>query len=307
LQARRIKDLIKKYSLDNKDPLLREYMHLHGGSTDSLAKAIDELDGAADVADLQKRMASVTAETVKELRDRLGAALYDELAKEMPPSVIASLEQKVGKDLLEELSKDLSPKTLAALSDLTGPEIKALMNEFGAPALNALGPAVKGKGLEDLRKLDMFKFDPAKDSLLKAGQGKAVQSMPPLQGKSLAEVETALNNGGFTKTASERGMDIWTHADGSVVRIKLGPEALRGPRTIEHFVKEISRTPGSFQQADIFAKVADTGAVVPAGTKFAQESLKQWFKKRAGRDPTPAELDLLMKIWGDAGHVQITP
>jgi hypothetical protein len=306
-QAKRILDLIDKHKLPIDDPVLKEYLHLHGGSTGSLTKALDDLDGATDVADLHKRITSITDQTTKELRDRLGPVLYDELLKEMPPSMIADLEQKLGKAALEELAKTLSPKTLKALADLSGPEIKTLVDEFGPNVLNVLGPELKGKGLQELQKLDMFTFDPAKAKLIAGGQGQAVQVLPPLQGKTRVDIENTLTSSGFTKAEAGTGMDIWIHPDGSVVRIKHGPKAFNIHQPVEHLVKEISKKPGAYGKGDVFAKVADDGTVVPVGTKFAEESLRQWFKKKVGRDPTAVELERLMLIWGKAGHVPFTP
>jgi len=56
---------------------------------------------------------------------------------------------------------------------------------------------------------------------------------------------------------------------------------------------------------DIFAKVAADGTVILAGTNFAQDSLKNWFKKTVGRVPTQPEIDAMMQVWADSGHVNI--
>jgi ribosomal protein L12E/L44/L45/RPP1/RPP2 len=260
--------------------------------------------------------------TIQQLVTDLGADVVKNLAKDLTGKEIQELLAQHGVDVIKWLGKDLSgnavkdvlarltPDALNALKDISGKEVKELLDDFGDDVVNTLAASLKGKGLKELGQLGMFKFEPKKlQPLLDAGQGAAVRGLPSLKGKTRAELEATLTSAGFTPpSVRERGMDIWTHADGSIVRVKLGPEALKGKRTVEHFVKEISKNPGKSGQKDIFAKVADNGALVPAGTNFAEESLKQWFKKKqTGRVPDPTELDALMKVWGDAGHIDIVP
>ena len=157
----------------------------------------------------------------------------------------------------------------------------------------------------------MFKFDPAKQALLNAGQGQTVRSLPVLKGKTRVEIEKILTQNGFTppNVGKTNGQEMWLHPDGSVVRMKLGPTALQNPkRPTEHLVREISRKqPASSEKKDIFVKIAENGALIPAGTKFAKESLNQWFRKQAGRLPNSNEIDKLMKVWGDVGHINFQP
>ena len=60
------------------------------------------------------------------------------------------------------------------------------------------------------------------------------------------------------------------------------------------------------QIKNIFVKITENGGLIPAGTKFAKESLNQWFRKQTGRLPNSNELDKLMKVWGDAGHINFS-
>jgi hypothetical protein len=250
----------------------------------------------------------------------LGADVVKNLAKDLTGKEIQDLLAEHGVDVIKWLGKDLTgnavkdvlarltPDALNALKDISGKEVKELLDDFGDNVVNTLAASLKGKGLKELGQLAMFKFDPAKQALLDAGQGAASRGLPPLKGKTRTEVEAALQAAGFTPpNVGERGMEIWTHADGSVVRMKLGPQAIRPPRTVEHFVKEISKNPSQSGQGDIFAKIAENGAVIPAGTKFAKESLQQWFKKMTGNLPNSTELKALMDVWGNAGHIDIVP
>jgi hypothetical protein len=40
---------------------------------------------------------------------------------------------------------------------------------------------------------------------------------------------------------------------------------------------------------------------------MAKDQLAQFFRSIVGRDPTAIELDLLMKAWGDSGHIPLVP
>ena len=51
----------------------------------------------------------------------------------------------------------------------------------------------------------------------------------------------------------------------------------------------------------------ENGNLIPARPKFAEESLKQWFRKQTGRLPNPNEIEKLMKVWGDAAHIDFLP
>ena len=103
-------------------------------------------------------------------------------------------------------------------------------------------------------------------------------------------------------------MEFWTHTDHSTGRVKVGAPAIPDAvGRMESVVKEISKVAGNGSKKKIFAKVTDSGAVVPAGTNFAKDLLSHWFKKQAGRLPTVDELSALMEVWGRSGHIPIIP
>jgi hypothetical protein len=81
-QTDRILELIKKHGLADDDPLLKEYLHRRGGSVDGLTKAIDDLDAAADPADLRKRLLDQ-----KKIDDKI---LVGEQAAPQPPGTVPS-------------------------------------------------------------------------------------------------------------------------------------------------------------------------------------------------------------------------
>jgi hypothetical protein len=56
-QAQHIKDLINKFGLPDNDPGLKEYLYLH---RDDLTKALNDIDSASDITELQARMRHLT-------------------------------------------------------------------------------------------------------------------------------------------------------------------------------------------------------------------------------------------------------
>jgi hypothetical protein len=72
-------------------------------------------------------------------------------------------------------------------------------------------------------------------------------------------------------------------------------------------VREISDTPHQYGTHDIIVKVTEDGRLVSAGTAWARSELAGWFQRFLKRPPTPAEIDLLLEIWGRAGHIPVTP
>ena len=305
---------IQKLAQDLGEDLVKKLSQELGG------QAIQELSEKLGKETLKQLATDLQGNAIKQLVADLGADVVKNLAKDLTGKEIQELLAKYGVDAVKWLGKELTGNAvrdvlgrltsdaLNALKDISGKQVNDLLDDLGDDVVNTLATSIKGKGLKELSQLGMFKFDPAKQALLDAGQGAAARSLPSLKGKNLAEMEAALRAAGFTvPNIGERGMEVWTHVDGSIIRVKLGPAALKPPRTVEHLVKEISKNPGKFGKKDIFAKVADNNAVVPAGKNFAKDSLKQWFKKQTGREPNPDEIDALMRVWGDAGHIDIVP
>lgn len=235
--------------------------------------------------------------TLKALHQKLGSDVMRRLGAGLDGASLGRVGEALARDTLEILLKDLSPNA-----------ILKLVQRCSGDALDALAPALKGPGLEALSRMDFFKFDPALKSLLDAGQGAAARGLGDLSGRSVAEVKAALSTSGFTLNKTERGMEIWTHTDGSVARVKVSSPAIPDAEgRMESVVLEISKTPGQTESQDIIGKVAFNGSVVPKGPNFAGESLKQWFKKQVGRIPTAPELDALMEVWGDLCHIALSP
>ena len=257
---------------------------------------------------VQKLVKELGVDIVKNLGQELPGAEIEELIAKHGILVVKWLGQELAGNAVKDILNRLAPDALNGMQDISGSKVQKLLDYLGDMSINILAPALKGKGIQELCQLDMFIFDPAKEELLKTGQGAVVRALSPLVGKERADIENTLLHKGFTKSASRRGMEVWTHLDGSVVRIKFSAPALKPPRSTHHLVKEISKNPGRFRpRRDIFAKVADNGAVIPAGTNFAEESLKQWFTHTVGRVPHASQIKAMMLLWANAGHITIMP
>lgn len=286
-------------------------------------------------------------QVTRKLTGELGEAAFVQLVRDLGPDALRNLADLSGpeiRQLLESRGRDLvrwlgDGGTAAGVGGLTGARARELLaalpeavldgfrsgrsrtsalsvwqavKELGANAVQRLrtmiGDRFTGTVLDNFRQWKMITIDPALDALIKGGKGRVVrEGLPALEGRLLADIEDILRAAGMRGPAAERGMRIWTHADGSVVRIKVGAKALRGQRTTPHLVREISDRPGQYAAQNIIAKVTESGHVVPAGTNFARQSLSDWFLGVAGRAPTQAELTFLMDLWADAGHVTIVP
>ena len=295
---------------------------LGGGTIDKLAQ---ELTGAEIKAlvntvgweAVERLSKGVGGKGIQTLATDLGANALKNLGEHVVAADIQAMIAKHGLDGVKWLAKDLTGTAaknlsetltvdaLKAMQDITAKEALDAIDKIGVSTVNDFAVALKGKGIRDLGALNMFTFDPAKKALLDKGSGAAVRGLGAIDGATLPVIENKLTGSGFAKTASKGGQDIWTHPDGSVVRIKIGPDALKGARPKPHLVREVSKTPHAFGTKDIFAKVAQDGTVIPQGTNFAEDSLKKWFTKAAGRPPGKDELDRLMKVWGDAGHADV--
>lgn len=204
--------------------------------------------------------------------------------------------------------------TVAHLDDLGGKEIVRLTDKLGELTMMQLGPVLKGKGLQDLEALKILtaRMDPS--VLAKAAaNGAAVKSLPPLAGKSAVDLRKTFTAAGFTLNAGTTPVqEVWTHADGSVIRMAITGTSYR---PWPHLKREIAKSPHAFRLSDIVCKVTDAGVVVPidaAGTKGAKALLTQWFRDTVGRmpdlsDATTSEIGLMTKVWGDATHILYTP
>jgi hypothetical protein len=268
---------------------------------------------------LEKLAKSIGGKEIQTLATDLGAAVLKRYGEEIAASDIKAMIAKHGLDTVKWLGKDLggsaskkvadqlTPEALKALQDISAKDAASLVDNIGAPQLNTLAMPLKGKGLQELGGMQMFSFAPNMQQLLNAGKGAAARGLGALEGLSQDAIRQRLTAAGFTKVAEERGMEFWTHSDGSLVRMKIGQEAFTAMRPGPHVVREISKKAGDFSNKAVFAKVAENGTVIPAGTNFAKDSMKNWFKQKAGRAATQAEIDAMMVVWADAGHVDIGP
>jgi hypothetical protein len=223
-------------------------------------------------------------------------------------------ESRTGAEAARLLS-DLSPETVRRLvmvgqrNRITAEELAQLVDQLGAGTIKQLDPMLgaqfTGRRLQELQRMEMFVLDPALQRLVDAGRGAVARSLRPLRNRLVADIEDELMAAGMRGPRAIRGMRVWTHADGSVVRIKTGAEALRGPTKTPHVVREIAEGKHRWETTDIIAKVTEEGRLVSAGTNWARVELSGWFRGLTARVPTDAELTVLLDIWGRAGHVPV--
>ncbi len=332
-------DALKSLLTGLRGVTIKEYVDTLGKDTvKQLAKGLDgyavkELVDELSEATLKALTRDLDGAAIKALKEALGKETLTSLASKLDGAVIKKLVDDLGGDAVKKLITELTEDTFVKLAkdldgaaikqlvdDLTGPvvkdlagdlsgkAIKELVQQCGANAVKVLTPALKGKGMQALAKLDFFKFAPQMDAMLKAGKGAAVRALPDLRGKTIAEVQSILTNAGFTRSNVNAGTEFWTHVDHSIVRLKFGAPAIPDiTGRMESVIKEISKVAGDTSKKKVFAKVAENGSVVPAGTNFAKDQLTQWFKKQVGRAPSADELNALMDVWGRSGHIDIVP
>ena len=257
-------------------------------------KGLSDLPGAEIATLLQRLRAAVPGDAERVLRwlgDTQTGGQAKRLLAELPETVL----QKVAGASLR--------------NRITAQELRAVVDRLGGDTVGqlegALGAAFNGKNLQALARLDFFGFDQALRRLVDAGRGQVARNLRPLANKTVVEIEDELIRQGMRSQGGERGMQIWTHADGSVVRIKTAEKALKGPVTTPHMVREVAERGHRYGPRDIIAKVTKDGTLVPAGTNFARQGLSDWFRTVTGRLPTPGEIELLMRIWGRAGHIPV--
>ncbi len=220
-------------------------------------------------------------------------------------------------------------RTLIYCDDLRGKDIQRLAASVDEVAFHQLAPSLKGKGLQQLAAMRMFVPPPASATFARYHfQGDALaivedlrhgayaRQLPSFRNKPFAELEAhfweapgRLRNGWKNPMRTNKQI-VYTHADGSVVRI--APEGTEVRQNIPHYKVEISKTPHDYAVADIVCKVADTGALIPANVKPSSvngfdlpgaDDLGVWLRERTGQHVKPYELDALKKVWGDAAHI----
>ncbi|MFB7849870.1 hypothetical protein ACFC34_22900, partial [Streptomyces sp. NPDC056053] len=211
-------------------------------------------------------------------------------------------------DLIGKLDLSIMPNLVKGRRATEGSWLKKAVDRFGASAVNELGKSLGGRKIAELVDMNIFEtkhFDQSKHPAITPPRGNVARSLPPLENRLLADIEADLVSAGMNGPLVERGQHMWTHPDGSVVRIKVGREALQGVRKIPHAVREISENPGSYNKDDIVAKVTDNGNLVATGTNSGDNRLFSWFHEYTKRDPNVTEKGILTQIWADAGHTNI--
>ncbi|MFT4165555.1 MAG: hypothetical protein QM650_09970 [Microlunatus sp.] len=285
--------------------------------------------------------ATIIGEDVaRRLTAELGQDGFVQLVRDLGPATVSTLGQMTGTEmrqlmakhgrdairwvgdsglnatrartLLSELPESMLTRFREGRAKVSATVVEEALNQFGSSTLvelgKMLGDKFTGKVLDEFRRWTMFSIDPTLQRLVAGGRGATVRGLPDLSGRTLADIEGILMHEGMRQPLTPRGggMHIWTHADGSVVRIKVGSKALKGESTtFPHLVKEIAEKPGRFGSKDIIAKVTEGAQLIPAGTKAASSGLSDWFKGLIGRTPTDAELKFLMGLWGASGHLPI--
>jgi hypothetical protein len=279
-----------------------EYVHVQTMSTDShdLAEETDP--------ELQKLEAVLGKPTVEALRTELGNAEVIALVKAIGPYGVQKLADglapSVVKSLLAQLDAALLSKVFKGRQPATGTEFKKLIDQFGAADIVLLAQDLGGK-LAQILRWDMFSLDPAQEQRLAAGHGQTAKTLPPLEGKLVADVRAILIGRGMTLAASAADHEMYTHTDHSVVRLKTGPLAF-GPYTpFPHAVMEVTKTTGDVGKEAVYGKFAEGGQVIPKGINQAEDQLKQWFASKAGKRPSQAQVDAMMDMWGKVGHVRL--
>lgn len=220
----------------------------------------------------------------------IGSGAFWKLAGGVVGAAPAVIFFKVG-NLLESLSditvaerKVLLGKlghTLPELYDISGKEVQRLVATLDEAALHQLAPKLKGKGLVELSAMKMFtspaagatlpgyKFTGAAKAYLDdVRNGAMARQFPSFRNRPFAELNaqfwenpTKLRNG-WKNPLNTADQIIYTHADGTVVRI--APNGTTARKDRPHYKVEISKTAHAYAPSDIVCKVTDTHAIVPA-------------------------------------------
>ncbi|AFE04954.1 hypothetical protein COCOR_02975 [Corallococcus coralloides DSM 2259] len=208
----------------------------------------------------------------------------------------------------------IGSNALSHLEDLTGTQIKFLADTYGDTFVTTFAHSVGGSAMQKVTTLNLnWQWSKAvHDALFVQNLGATVRNLPPMQGMILPEVELLLTQKGFVKSSSTTAQEIWTHLDGSIVRI--APRGTQARPRI-HLKKEVSKIPGDASDAAIACKVTDANALAPQGPNEARSGLNTWFRQATlaksknayARDLTTQERDMLLRVWGDATHVDLSP
>jgi hypothetical protein len=158
---------------------------------------------------------------------------------------------------------------------------------------------------------------PAQAILADPTKGAAIRALasPPLAVLSLAGLRGQLAWRGFVKhRVLERGQEIWWHADHSLVRIKLTPEAAGG-RPIPHFAKEVTYAPAKWNQEDVAMKLTDSGIpTLPGSGPETIDPLRGFLNQKASGLSTDAAtrehqivvlLERFLVYWGNRTHIDL--
>lgn len=239
------------------------------------------------------------------------------VAAVIPTGKLARIIEGIADVTLEQkqLIRDrLGDKAFERMELMKGQEILDLMNKTVKDKnIKVLAKRIDGRMMKELALLQMVKLDDALvDTIKNNGWGKLVREMGPMHGKTVTELKNELTTLGFIKnSASNASQEVWTHADGSVIRISKSTELA----PYLHFKKEISNTPHQIGPAHIQAKVTDANKhMVPPEPNDAMEAqLAQWYWEKTRIDPkwliaNEYETYLAMKdVWGIATHIELLP
>jgi hypothetical protein len=208
----------------------------------------------------------------------------------------------------------LGDNALSHLEDLTGKQLKHLADTYGDVFITTFAHSVGGSAMQKVTSLNIkWPWNPAVyEALFSKNLGGAVRNLPSMKGMILPEVELLLSQKGFVKKSSTAAQEVWTHLDGSIIRV--APQGTQA-RPWLHLKKEVSKTPGDWSDEAIACKLTDANVLVPQGTNETRSGLNTWFrqsmmaksKSTLARDLTLQERDMLLKIWGDATHVDLSP
>ncbi|WP_246357545.1 hypothetical protein [Pyxidicoccus fallax] len=229
--------------------------------------------------------------------------------------VLDNLVLDLGAAEAKLLRARLGESALSHLDDLTGTQIKHLADTYGDKFITDFAPRVGGGALVKVTGLDIYLpiwNTKVRDTLFVKNLGGTVRSLPSMKGMILEEVQLLLSQKGFIKHSPDPAQEVWTHADGSIIRI--APNGTPG-RPRPHLKKEVAHTPGKWDDADIACKVTDSNVLVPQGQKEARAGFNRWFREAmtakskgaTARDLNTSEAAMLEQIWADASHVDLDP